>query len=587
MSNFFKFTFASCLGVLLSTVVLFLIGAAAIGRMVQASNPVVKLRPNTILHLQLERPIPEKTNNKAVDNFALDTEDIVGLQDMVRTLAYAKTDDNVKGIFLDLTGATPGNASASVLRRALIDFKESGKFIVAWSEYYTQGTYYLASIADKIYLLPTGGMDFRGYSPQIPFLRDMLERLGINMQVYYAGQFKSATEPFRLYKMSEQNRLQVREYLEGLYGQFLQDIAEARDLDPYEVRRLADEFLLRTPADAVRYGMVDAEAYYDEALQDIRDRIGLEEKDKLRRVDLEKYYSVAHTSQPTDKDRIAVVYAEGDIVMGKGEVGNIGGDRYAKIIRRLRQDKKVKAIVLRINSPGGSCMASDMIWREIELAKEAGITVVASMGDVAASGGYYIAANADAIYAEPNTITGSIGVFGLIPSIHEMLKDKVGIEFDSVKTGPYATAYTPFFDATPAEGKVMQSLVENFYDIFLDRVAEGRQMSRDEVHKVAQGRVWTGARASQIGLVDDLGSLDDAIAAAAEKAELDSYRIREYPLTKNPLQQYVDKFTGMDEQTKAHLFRSELGDLYPYYQQISAMKDWKGVQARLPFTLEY
>ncbi len=558
-----------------------------IGRLMSESGQVVKMRPNSVLHLKLERPIPEKTNNKPVDNFELETEDIVGLQDMVRTLEHAKTDDNIKGIFLDLSGATPGSASSSVLRRALTDFKESGKFIVSWSEFYNQGTYYLASVSDKIYLMPTGGMDFRGFSSQIPFMRDMLERLGINMQVYYAGQFKSATEPFRLYKMSDQNRLQVREYLEELYGQFVQDIAEARDLEPKEIRRLADEFLIRTPNDALRYGMVDATGYYDEALQDIRDRIGLEDRDKLRKVDLEKYYPVAIGEQSTAKDRIAVVYAEGDIVMGKGEIGNVGGDRYAKIIRKVRKDKNVKAIVLRINSPGGSGVASDMIWREVELAKDAGIPVIASMGDVAASGGYYIAANADSIFAEPNTITGSIGVFGLIPSVHKMLKEKVGVEFDSVKTGPYATAYTPFFDATPEEAQVMQSMVENFYDVFLERVADGREMSREEVHKVAQGRVWTGTRAQQIGLVDGLGGLDAAIAAAATKAELKSYRVREYPLTKNPMQQYIDKFTGMGDNTKAHLFRSELGELYPFYEQISAMKNWNGVQARLPFLLEY
>lgn len=587
MSNFIKFTFASCLGVFLSMLVLLFLGGIVGARMLSQTSAPKNVGPNTLLTVNLELPIPEKTNNKPADNFSFETEDVLGLQDIVRSINYAKEDNNIKGILLKQGGNTPGRATSSVIRRALEDFKDSGKFIVSWSESYSQGAYYLASVADKVYLLPTGGMDFRGFATQIPFMKEMLDRLGINMQVYYAGQFKSATEPLRLYEMSDQNRLQVREYLEGLYQQYLEDIAASRDLDPEEIRRIADQFLIRSAKDAVNHKLVDETAYYDEVLDDVRERLGLEEGDKLPSIGLDNYASRAKLTSNGAKDRIAVVYAEGEIVMGKGEAGNIGGEKYSRIIRKVRQDDKVKAIVLRVNSGGGSGVASDMIWRELELAKADGIPVMVSMGDVAASGGYYIACNADSIFVEPNTITGSIGVFGVIPSMQKMLKEKAGIAFDTVKTGAYATAYTPFFDASPKEDQVIQTMVESFYDTFLDRVSAGRGMSRDEAHKVAQGRVWTGEKAKEIGLVDAFGDLDAAIAAAASKADLDNYRIKEYPATKNPMEQFVDKFIKQDQnQAATYVLQTQLGEFYPYYQHLMAIKNMQGVQARMPFMLD-
>lgn len=587
MSNFFKFVFASCLGVFLSMIVVFLISSLVLGRMISTAEAPPTMKPNTVLTLDLNEAIPEKTNNKPVGNFEVNTDDVLGLQDIVKSIEHAKTDDNIKGIFLKLSTTNLGRASSSVVRRALVDFQESGKFIISWSEFYSQGTYHLASAADEVFLLPSGGMDFRGFATQIPFMKDMLDRLGINMQVYYAGQYKSATEPFRRHEMSEQSRLQIREYLEGLYGEYLNDIATSRKMEKTEVRRLANDYLIRTSEDALNYKLVDKLAYYDEVLDALRDRLGLDENDKVRSISLNKYAKVAGSSSGSGRDRIAVVYAEGDIVMGKGDVGNIGGEKYSRIIRKVRQDDKVKAIVLRVNSGGGSGVASDMIWRELEMAKADGIPVMVSMGDVAASGGYYIACNADSIFVEPNTITGSIGVFGMIPSMQKMLKEKAGIAFDSVKTGNYATAMTPFFDASPEEGKVIQSMVDNFYQLFLKRVAEGRGMSIEEVDKVAQGRVWTGVAASSNGLVDAMGDLDDAISAAASKANLDDYKIKEYPVTKNPIQQYFDKFMEQDNSpATSYVLQSELGDFYPYYQQLVSIKNMKGVQARIPFLLE-
>ncbi len=587
MRNFLKFTFASCLGVFLSMFVLFIITAAVAGRLVSESGAAPSVSPNTLLTIDLNKPIPEKTNNRPADNFELETEDVLGLQDIVRTIEYAKTDDNVKGIFLKLSAVNLGRAGSSVVRRALLDFKESGKFVVSWSEFYSQSTYHLASVSDEVYLLPTGGMDFRGFATQIPFMKDMLDRLGVNMQVYYAGQFKSATEPFRLDKMSDANRMQIKEYLGGLYQQYLEDIASSRNLQSADVRKIADNFLIRSADDAVTHKLVDDTYYYDEVLTNLRDRLGFEESDKLKSISLNKYAHVAKADPGNSKNRIAVVYAEGDIIMGEGEAGNIGGEKYSRIIRKIRQDDKVKGIVLRVNSGGGSGVASDMIWRELELAKEAGIPVMVSMGDVAASGGYYIACNADSIFVETNTITGSIGVFGVIPSVQKMLKDKVGIAFDTVKTGDYATAYTPFFDASPKESVVIQSMVDSFYDTFLKRVAAGRGITVEEAHKVAQGRVWTGEAAKANGLVDAYGGLDDAIAAAVAKADLEHYKIKEYPVTKNPVEQLMDKFLNQDKNPAAsYALQNQLGEFYPYYQQLVAIKNMKGVQARVPFIME-
>ena len=561
MRNFLKFTFASCLGVFLSMFVLFFITAAVAGRLVSESGATPSVSPNTLLTIDLNKPIPEKTNNRPADNFELETEDVLGLQDIIRTIEYAKTDDNIKGIFLKLSAVNLGRAGSSVVRRALLDFKESGKFVVSWSDFYSQSTYHLASVSDEVYLLPTGGMDFRGFATQIPFMKDMLDRLGVNMQVYYAGQFKSATEPFRLDKMSDANRLQVKEYLGGLYQQYLEDIASSRNLQSADVRKIADNFLIRSADDAVKHKLVDDTYYYDEVLTNLRDRLGFEESDKLKSISLNKYANVAKVDQGNSKNRIAVVYAEGDIIMGEGEAGNIGGEKYSRILRKIRKDDKVKGIVLRVNSGGGSGVASDMIWRELELAKEAGIPVMVSMGDVAASGGYYIACNADSIFVETNTITGSIGVFGVIPSVQKMLKDKVGIAFDTVKTGDYATAYTPFFDASPKENVVIQSMVDSFYDTFLKRVAAGRGITVEEAHKVAQGRVWTGEAAKANGLVDAYGGLDDAIAAAVAKADLEHYKIKEYPITKNPVEQLMDKFLNQDKNPAAsYALQNQLGE---------------------------
>lgn len=581
---------ASCLGVLLAGIalfgILFMVGASAAS---SAMNKKSVVKTNSVLKLTLKDPIPELTGNApSTGGFELETKKVVGLHDLIAALEHAKTDDKIKGLLLDVSSVGTGRAGASNLRDAIIDFKESGKFVYAHSTYYTQGTYYLASVADKLYVHPLGGVDFLGFAATIPFLKDMLDRLEIDMQVFYAGQFKSATEPYRRYNMSEQAKLQTREYLEGLYKIYLNDISESRGISTQQLSEIADNYLLRNADDAVNYKMVDGKKYWDEILTMLKDDLGLDEDDKINATSL-RTYARDHVSKTdfTIKDRIAVVYMEGTIVDGQGEVGSVGGDKYAKIIRKLRQDDKVKAIVVRVNSGGGSGLASDIMWRELELAKAAGKPYVASMGDVAASGGYYVACNADTIYAEPNTITGSIGVFAMIPSLEDMLKDKVGVTFDTVKTGPYAHGLTPFFDISPAEGKILQSGVEEFYEIFLKRVSDGRGMTRDQAHEIAQGRVWTGEKAMDIKLVDAMGGLDDALATAANLAGLTQYRVAEYPKIKDQFERILDELQNKDQASfTQRAVQSELTKVFPYFSYVQEVVQMKGVQARLPFVIE-
>ncbi|MFK8102181.1 MAG: signal peptide peptidase SppA [Saprospiraceae bacterium] len=584
MGQFIKFIFASCLGVLLASVVIFGIGGMAVSGLVSKAEKVKVVQPNTVLELNFDEAIPEKTNNLAIDPYSFSQDDKVGLHDMIQAIRYAKDDDNIKGIFLDVSSLNVGAATASALRAALVDFKESGKFITAYGIYLSQGAYYVASVADKIALNPVGGLAFQGLGVQIPFFKDALDRLGVKMQIFYAGDFKSATEPYRLNKMSENNRLQIKEYLDGLYQVILTDISNSRGISESELRNIADNLLVQSPEDALNLKMVDALAYRDEVYDDLRERLGFSEKEDIRTVGIWSYYKKAKAKLNFSiKDKVAVVIAEGVIVNGEGELGEVGGQKYARLIRKLRKDDKIKAIVLRVNSPGGSATASDIIWRELLLAKEAGKPVVVSMGDYAASGGYYIAAMADTIYAQPNTITGSIGVFGMIPSMEEMLRDKVGVRFDAVKTGKFSTGISPFVDISEEEKTVIQKSVEDFYETFLKRVADGRGMTRDEAHKVAQGRVWTGTKAKSLGLVDALGDLDDAIQTAANLADLSTYRTTEYPKLKAPLELMIDRFSG--KRKTSLLLKEELGDMYFYLKQMEDIKKMSGVQARLPFEI--
>jgi protease IV len=591
MNPFVKNIFASCLGVGLAFLIVGFFGFILIVGIASSGDQKVKVSSKSVLHLKLNQPIPEQTNNLELDPFNLKDQHILGLNDIVETLEHAAGDDKIEGILIDMeSGLGAGLAAATTLRNAILKFKESGKFVVAYSKYYTQGTYYIASAADKVYINPLGGLDFHGFSAMIPFFKDMLDHVGIKMQVFYAGDFKSATEPYRLNKMSDQNRLQLRAYLEPVFNNFLTEMGKSRNKSVAELRAIADGLKVRSAEDAVTYGLADQTGYIDEVIEDLKNRMELGEKDELKTIELEAYSQSFTKSRNTKaKDKIALVYAEGSILASDGARGTIVDDKYVKLLRKLRTDEKIKAIVLRVNSPGGSALASENIWRELTLAKDAGKKVVVSMGDYAASGGYYIACMADKIYAEPNTLTGSIGVFSMLPNASELFENKIGMHWDSVKTTNYSTGLNPFFDLAPEEQKYLQESTDEMYEIFLKRVADGRNMSRDSVHAIAQGRIWIGGIAKQIGLVDEIGGLTDAVKSAAELAGIEDYRISEYPYQKEPLQEFIEELTGQkdDDAIRSKLLKKELGGYYKHYENVREMLNMKGVQARLPVMIDF
>ena len=585
MNKFFKNVFSSCLGVFLALILIGLVLVAWAGKMASSATATKPIEANSVLHLKFKEQIPEKTNNIQQSDFSLKQKPTLGLRDIQRALDKAKGDKRIKGILLEPQFYSMGKSTALVLRRALEDFSDSGKFVYSMSDVLTQDAYYLASAADSIYINPVGGIDFRGFSAQIPFFKDMLDRLGIKMQVVYAGKFKSATEPFRRNDISPENRLQLTTYLNDRYSLFLEDIAESRSMKAGELRKIADEFLVREPEDAVKYGMVDHLKYRDQVYSAIQERLGLDKKKTPSFVALTDYYNPStEVGDQSAKDKIAVLYAEGEITDNGTTQGVIDGEKYAEMLREIRNDKGIKALVLRINSPGGSVLASDKIRREILACKQNGLPVVVSMGDLAASGGYYIAADGDVIFAEPNTLTGSIGVFGVLPSVEKMFSDKFGIRFDTVSTGNFSSAYSPFFDMDPNEQSIIQMMVEKTYEDFLGIVSKGRGMTKEQVNEIAQGRVWTGKRALELGLVDELGDLEAAMADAAKRAGIQDYKVREWPKTKNSLEQLLSEIMGEDSWGDRAL-RMKLGSFYPEYKLIEGMIETKGVQARLPFIL--
>ena len=481
-------------------------------------------------------------------NFSEDP--FLGLYEIRECIRHAKDDRNIKGIYLSLTSGGMGNATAQYLRDAILEFKESGKFVYAYSGNYgySQGAYYLASSADQVMLHPLGAVDLRGFGAEIPFFKDMLDKIGVKMNVFYAGKYKGATEPFRLNQMSDENRYQIRQYISELYASFVKDIAAGRNQSEDQIRAAAENLSGRNADLALESKLIDQILYEDEVFDAISEQLDLNKDEKINFVDLNDYFAIKGKDLNLRAgSKIAVLYAEGEIRGGKEQYGMITDDQYVAILRKIRKDDKVKALVLRVNSPGGDAFVSDEIWREIQLVREEGIPVIASMGDVAASGGYYIACGADRIIAEPNTITGSIGVFGLIPNFEELMNDKLGIHIDTVKTARYANGIvSPFYPVGPDEAALVQESIDRTYEVFLSRVAQGRTMTRDAVHEIAQGRVWTGARAKEIGLVDQLGDLDDAIEVAAEMAGTDDFRINEYPRIKDPMQKLLEDITGQD-----------------------------------------
>lgn len=592
MREFFRFFLASCLGTLVALGILIILLAGFGSVMAISSGGSTKIGNEQVLHIKLDETIPEKTDNVANPDFSFSPKVKMGVRDIAETIKKAASDDHIEGIFLDIDYSSPGQASSLVIHRALDSFQLSGKWIFAYGDGFSQGGYFLASTADSVFVNPNGSIDFRGFAAFLPFVRGLMDKIGLDFEIYYAGDFKSATEPFRRDQMSPENRLQMEEFLEETYELYLKTIADSRGKDVNELRRIADEFLVRYAEDAVEYGLADAVAHREDVYEAMRKKIGLEKGKRVSLLSMDKYFEHAKPKKNySAKDRIALVYAEGEINDSNEEAnGEIQGDKYAKLLRKIRNDEKVKAVVLRVNSPGGSVLASSKILAELNGIQASGKKLVVSMGDYAASGGYYIASHADRIFAEPNTLTGSIGVFSMIPALDRMFNDKLGVRFDSVGTGPYATRFTPYFDWDEREDAYMQSSTDRQYELFLELVAEGRDMTRDQVHEIARGRIWTGKKALELGLVDELGDLDAALVAAKDLAGIEEYRIMEYPFIKDPITILMEQITGEETLTgnvSAALLKEQFGDWAP---QIEALMRWKkatGVQARLPFEFKY
>lgn len=584
MKQFFKFVFASMVGIILSTVLLSVIFIAGVGALVSSSNEKVIVAENTILHVNLNVPIVERASTSPLDNLDLGPfkgDKTLGLDDILKSIDHAKDDDKIKGIYLDVSYLMTGFASIEEIRDALIDFKKSGKFIIAYSEVYSQSAYYLASVANKIYLNPQGILELKGFSSEVMFFKGALEKLDIEAQIIKVGTYKSAVEPFILDKMSDANRLQTTELLGSMYNHFSAQIAVSRKIPQDSIVAIADGLKSRSPEDAVKYKLIDALKYKDEVLDELKAKTGIEKKKNLKTVSVSNYASTI-TNSSNASDRIAVIYANGEITSGEGDENTIGSEGISKALRKARLDEKVKAVVLRVNSPGGSSLASDVIWREVLLTKKVK-PIVVSMGDYAASGGYYIACAADSIFAEPNTITGSIGVFAIIPNMKGFFNNKLGLTFDGVKTGQFADLGDISRPLTTSEKMILQREVNRTYSNFTRIVANGRKISQTYVDSIGQGRVWTGEQAIKLKLVDRIGHLEDAIASAAKKAKIKEYKVVNYPEIKDGLFGFLN---ASEDKIKTYMVKQELGVSYPYYQKLKKAVNMKGLQARMPYEIE-
>ncbi|MCK9617390.1 MAG: signal peptide peptidase SppA [Lentimicrobiaceae bacterium] len=583
MRQFFKFMFASMLGTFLTLLIVFFISIGIIASLVSfAGDKETTVVKNTVLRLKFDMPVSDRTPVETFNFSALQNANVPGLNDILKNIRKAKNDPNISGILLDLSFIPAGISTVEEIRNALVDFKTSGKFLYSYSETYTQKTYYLASISDKIFMNSEGSLDFKGVSAQIFFMKGTLEKLDIEMQVIRHGKFKSAVEPFVSDKMSEANREQTLKYVSGIWDNMLLGISQSRKINVEELNRIADQLQIRLPEDAVKCKLIDKLVYKDELLDELRTKLGLQKDEKINFMSLNKYQNAPETEKKkTSKDKIAIIYASGSITGGEGDDQTIGSERVSKAIREARLDKMVKAIVLRINSPGGSALASEVIWREVELAKKVK-PVIASMGDVAASGGYYIACNANKIFASPTTLTGSIGVFGMIPNLQKFFNNKLGITFDGVKTNPYADFISPNRALTPYEQGAIQQEIEHIYATFVRHVAEGRKLTTARVDSIGQGRIWCGTDAKNINLVDAIGGLDDAIKEAAKMAKLGNYRLLNLPRQKDALTRIVEEISGGYEESR---IKANLGEYYTYYSYLKSLKEYSGVQARLPYAI--
>jgi len=585
--TFLRELLAVILGVFISFFIMFMV-LIAVGSMIGSSfgeSEKINVKNNTVLVLKLNDIIKDYApkSSDPFDEILGFKERLMGLNSIINAIDNAKYDDNILGISIETKGIQAGIAQTQAIRDKLFEFKESGKFILAYADYYNQKNYYLSSIADSIYVNPVGDIDFKGLAGEVLFFKDFQDKYGVKMEVIRHGKYKSAVEPFLANEMSDANREQTKSFLNSIWDELVDDISVSRDLTSDRINQIADELMARNPDLAIENRIITNQIYKDEYVEILKDLGEIKEGKTLSAISLKDYIDngkgrIASTS----KNRIAVIYAQGEIRYGKGNEKYIGQELIIKSLKKARESRNVKAIVLRVNSPGGSPLASDIIWREIELTKKE-IPVVVSMGNLAASGGYYIACNADRIYAEPTTITGSIGVFGAVPNISEFA-DRIGINAEQIGTNKQSVGYSLFEPINESFYRVTKEGIERVYTDFVNKVAAGRNMTFSEVDSIAQGRVWTGTQALENGLVDELGSLDDAIDAAAGLADIDTYKVRNYP---DYEKDFKDLFKDPFSSAKQSVLEEEMGkENYLIYKRLKQFSELKGIQIRLPFLLE-
>ncbi|HEV9037224.1 MAG TPA: signal peptide peptidase SppA [Puia sp.] len=582
MRGFFKTFFAALLALAVFTVLAVFILMGVVGGILSPGRPDVGGKG--VLVVDLDQSYKEQVQDNPLSDLGSDDQyDVPGVYDVVRLLKHAAGDSAIKGIYLKCNGDPNGFATNEEIRKALVGFRKSGKFVYAYGEGISQKAYYVASMADRIYCNPKGDLEWKGFSAEMLYLKGALKKLEIDPQIFYAGKFKSATEPLREDHMSDANRIQLTQLLGDFYNRLLRTTAESRGLDTAVLRKCANEHLIVRAADALQYRLVDGLKYDDEVKDELRSKLGVVAHGWINFVPLGKY-AKSVDFRKVGKDRIALIYAEGDVVDGKGERDEIGSDTYRWLIRKARFDKDIKAIVIRVNSGGGSSLASENIWREVELAKK-DKPVIVSFGDVAASGAYYLSCNADSIFALPGTITGSIGVFTIIPNLKSFFNNKLGITFDGVKTAPEADLLSTTRPLTPSERALVQNMVDTIYSTFKGRVADGRKMGLGYVDSIAQGRVWSGTAGSELGLVDRIGTLQDAVDCAARMAGTSDYHLVEYPEPRSFLDRLLGTYKHSTSMKTA--VREEIGEEnYRSWMTLKKLKSMIGVsETKLPFDL--
>lgn len=590
MKDFLKFTLATVTGLIIAGVIFFIISILTLFGMAFSEPAATQVSPNSIMVLHLKGSLAERSQEDPLAFLLGDEYQAYGLNDILSSIRKAKEQEDIKGIYIQASYLNAGFASLEEIRNALTDFKESGKFIVAYADTYTQGLYYLSSVADKVLLNPKGMIEWKGLAASPVFYKDLLEKVGVEMQVFKVGTYKSAVEPYIATEMSDANREQINVYIQSIWNHILQKVAEARHQTPGQLNEAADQMLMFHPAEkCLEYGLADTLIYKNDVEDFLKQQSGLEEDDELHYLNLKAMNNLQKV-QPKDKSGniVAVYYASGQIVdyavespLAAGNEPVIQAGKVIADLKKLQENDDVKAVVLRVNSPGGSAYASEQIWYAVsELKKEK--PVIVSMGDYAASGGYYISCNADTIVAQPTTLTGSIGIYGMFPNTQK-LTEKLGVNFDVVKTNRYADFGSMGRGMNDGEKGLMQMYVNQGYDLFLTRCANGRLMNKEAVDKVAQGRVWTGSNALELGLVDVLGGLDTAIGIAARKAEVESYTLQTFPKQSSFLETLLE--TSPSVYLQKHLLGGQAGELYQTLQQINHWNCYYPIQAVVPYDL--